>query len=121
MISRLEKEIDNIATVISNEAQVLRTAIDNQLNEVSKLQYELYQTTGLSWFRNYFDEHIYTTSDTENWKNGFEFRLSSIMQKKEFRRCALVNQIKCKLEDTPTFVSRRVWFFKNHNTYGNLN
>jgi tetratricopeptide (TPR) repeat protein len=100
MISRLEKEIDNIAAVISNEAQVLRTAIDNQLNEVSKLQYELYQTSGLSWFRNYFDEHIYTTSDTENWKNGFEFRLPSIMQKKEFRRCALVNQIKGKLEDT---------------------
>jgi tetratricopeptide (TPR) repeat protein len=100
IISRLEKEIDNIAAVISNEAQVLRIAIDNQLNEVSKLQYELYQTTGLSWFRNYFDEHIYTTSDTENWKNGFEFRLPSIMQKKEFRRCALVNQIKSKLEDT---------------------
>jgi hypothetical protein len=76
----------------------LRTAIDNQLNEVSKLQYELYQTIGLSWFRNYFDEHIYTTSDTEYWKNGFEFRLPSIMQKKEFRRCALVNQIKGKLE-----------------------
>lgn len=100
IISRLDKEIDNIAAVISNEAQVLRTAIDNQLNEVSKSQYELYQTTGLSWFRNYFDEHIYTTSDTENWKNGFEFRLPSIMQKKEFRRCALVNQIKGKLEET---------------------
>jgi tetratricopeptide (TPR) repeat protein len=99
-ISRLEKEIDNIATVISNEAQVLRTAIDNQLNEVSKLQYQLYQTTGLSWFRNYFDERIYTISDTENWKNGFEFRLPSIMRKKEFRRCALLNQIKSKLEDT---------------------
>ncbi len=99
IISRLEKEIDNIAAVIYNEAQVLRIAIDNQLNEVSKLQYEIYQTTGLSWFRNYFDEHIYT-SDTENWKNGFEFRLPSIMQKKEFRRSALVNQIKSKLEDT---------------------
>jgi ABC-type dipeptide/oligopeptide/nickel transport system ATPase component len=99
MISRLEKKIDNIEAVISNEAQVLRTAIDNQLDEVSKLQYELHQTTGLSWFRNYFDEHIYA-SDTENWKNGFEFRLPSIMQKKEFRRCALVNQIKVKLEDT---------------------
>jgi prophage DNA circulation protein len=67
-ISRLEKEIGAIATVISNEAQVLRTAIDNQLNEVSKLQYELYQTTGLTWFRNYFDEHIYTM---EKW-----FRIS---------------------------------------------
>jgi tetratricopeptide (TPR) repeat protein len=99
MITRL-KEIGGIAAVISNEAQALRTAIDKQLNEVSKLQYELYQTTGLSWFRNYFDEHIYTTSDTENWKNGFEFRLPSIMQKKELRRCALVNQIKGKLEDT---------------------
>jgi tetratricopeptide (TPR) repeat protein len=99
MISRL-KEIGGIAAVISNEAQALRTAIDKQLNEVSKLQYELYQTTGLTWFRNYFYDDIYTAGDTENWKNGFAFRLPSIMQKKEFRRDALVNHIKGKLEDT---------------------
>jgi hypothetical protein len=99
MISRL-KEIGGTTAVISNEAQALRTAIDKQLNEVSKLQYELYQTTGLTWFRNYFYDDIYTAGDTENWKNGFAFRLPSIMQKKEFRRCALINQIEVKLEDT---------------------
>ncbi|MFZ0510629.1 MAG: tetratricopeptide repeat protein [Candidatus Nitrosopolaris sp.] len=100
MISRLENETGRIATVISNEAQVLRTAIDEQLNEVSKLQYDLYQTNGLSWLqRNYFEDHISTIKDTENWKNGFAFRLPSIMQKKEFRRCPLINQIKNRLED----------------------
>jgi hypothetical protein len=25
----------------------------------------------LSWFQNYFDDHIYTARDTEDWKSGF--------------------------------------------------
>jgi hypothetical protein len=74
MISRLHSETARIETAISAEARDLRTAIDRQLDAISKLQDELYQTNGLSWLpRNYFENHISTTEDTEAWKNGFAF------------------------------------------------
>ncbi|MGC1933136.1 MAG: hypothetical protein WA667_29540 [Candidatus Nitrosopolaris sp.] len=83
MISRLHSETGRIEAAIFDEALVLRTAIDKQLKEVSKLQDDLYQTNGLSWLpRNYFEDHISTPDDIENWKNGFAFLLPSIMQKK---------------------------------------
>jgi hypothetical protein len=64
MISGLHGETGRIETAISDEARVLRTAIDKQLNEVSKLQDELYQTNGLSWLpRNYFEDHISTREE----------------------------------------------------------
>jgi tetratricopeptide (TPR) repeat protein/GTPase SAR1 family protein len=102
MVSRLHSEtatIETIETVISNQARDLRTAIDKQLDEISKLQSQIYQTNGLSWLpRNYFEDHVSTAEDTKNWKNGFAFSLSSIKQEKEFRRSALINDIKSRLE-----------------------
>jgi hypothetical protein len=54
----------------------------------------------LSWPpRDYFEYHISTTGDTQHWKNGFPFSLPSIMEKKEFRMTALINEIKSRLED----------------------
>ena len=56
-----------------------------------------------------------TEEDTKNWKNGFEFSLPSIMQKKEFRRSDLINDIKSKLKSqAPTVVSRGVRDFKKY-------
>jgi tetratricopeptide (TPR) repeat protein len=103
MVSQLQSESSLIETAISTETQALRADIDRQqqqqLNEILKLQYGLYQTNGLYWLsRNYFEDNISTTEDTENWKNGFAFQLPSIMQEKEFRRNALLNEIKRRLE-----------------------
>ena len=71
------------------------------LNLQKEIQDELIQTAlGLSWLpHNYFEDHISTTEDTENWKKGFAFQLPSIMHEKEFRRCNLINDIKNRLED----------------------
>jgi tetratricopeptide (TPR) repeat protein len=100
MISRVCDNTGRIETAISTEAESTRTAIEKQLTEVLKLQAQLYQINGLSWLpRNYFDDHISTEGDVETWKKGFRFELPSIMDKKEFRRCELINEIKNKLED----------------------
>ena len=42
---------------------------------------------------------LVTTKDMENWKKGFPFQLPSIRQEKEFRRTALINEIKSRLVD----------------------
>ena len=98
MISRLASETRHIESTMSAEAQSLRTAIEKQLLEVLLLREQLYEANGLSWLpRDYFEDHICTNEDIENWKNGFAFSLPSILEKKEFRRSTLINEIKGRL------------------------
>ena len=55
----------------------------------------------MSWLpRNYFEDHISTREDIQNWKNGFPFSLPSIKEEKEFRRSGLLNEIKGRLESS---------------------
>jgi hypothetical protein len=98
MISRVYDETGDIETIISSEGQSVKTAIERQLKEVSRLQNQIYETNGLTWLpRNYFEDHVSTKEDIDNWKNGFAFHLPSIMHKQEFRRSALIDEIKRKL------------------------
>ena len=98
MISRLSDEANSIESAMSAEAQSLKTAIEKQLCEVSRLREQLYETNGLTWLPyDYFEVHISTNEDIENWKKGFPFSLPSILRKKEFRRNTLISEIKNRL------------------------
>jgi hypothetical protein len=98
MISRLHKGAGPIETAFFAEAKSLKTASDKQLDEVSRLQLQLYETNGLYWLpRDYFEDHTSTPEDILNWKNGFSFSLPSILLKKEFRRSTLIREIKNRL------------------------
>ena len=98
MISCLHREMGHVEAILYSEAQILRSAIDKQLGEVSRLQDQLYETNGPYWLpRDYFENHISTEEDVKYWKSGFAFQLPSILQEKEFRRSTLVNEIKRRL------------------------
>ena len=95
MISCLHREMGHIEAILYSEAQILRSAIDKQLGEVSLLQDQLYETNGLYWLpRDYFENHISREEDVKDWN---AFQLPSIRQEKEFRRSTLVNEIKRRL------------------------
>jgi hypothetical protein len=71
---------------IKEKLELLRKETNNIMELHKKLEGELYKQYGLSWLpRDYFEDHISTAEDIKSWKNGFPFKLPSVMQKKEFR------------------------------------
>jgi tetratricopeptide (TPR) repeat protein len=85
----------------SNEGDVIGVGIDGNGNIIGKdINIVINQAYdyGINLLSSsYFENYKSTNQDTEDWKNGFSFKLESIKEKKEFRR-PILSDIKNQLE-----------------------
>ena len=95
----------NSFDIKENKGDVIGIGVDGNGNIIGKIISvvinEFSQVCGLSFIPpNYFKENTDTEENFNQWKEkGYSFSISSIYQRKEFRREKILNEIKDKLED----------------------